>query len=182
MFVALAGSELPLSSGTTQAPPPLPSNDLFLSPTFVQSLATELAVDPVFGPILRGAAAALGRLVDRCGAPVTDPAHTPKGGTFLVRCGLIYRRGQGAADRLCIPAGGGLLAQVLCDCHDSPLAGILGVPRRGRWCGALPCWWARIAKSLSTCARTRRASAPRRSTEALAGSCIPCSCRRGAAG
>ena len=118
MFGTLAGSELPLSSGTTQAPQPLPSNDLVLPPTFVQSLATELAVDPVFGPILRGAAAALGRLVDRCGAPVTDPAHTPKGGTFLVRCGLLYRLGQGAADRLCIPAGDGLRAQVLRDCHQ----------------------------------------------------------------
>ena len=53
------------------APPPtVPSNDLFLSPTFVQNLATELAVDPVFGPILRGAATALGRLVDRRGAPI----------------------------------------------------------------------------------------------------------------
>ena len=92
MFFALAGSEIPLSTGTTQAPPPpVPSNDLFLSSTFVKTLATELALDPVFGPVLRGAAAALDRLVDWRGVPVTDPAHTPKGGTFLVRCGLLYR-------------------------------------------------------------------------------------------
>ena len=71
MFIALAGSELPQSTETTLAPPPpVPSNDLFLSPTFVQSLATELAVDPVFGPILRCAATAHGRLVDRRGAPI----------------------------------------------------------------------------------------------------------------
>ena len=85
MFIALAGSELPLSTATTQsqcsAGPAAAETGggLFLSPTLVQSLATEVAIDPVFGPILRGAAAALGRLVDRHGAPVTDPAHTPKG-------------------------------------------------------------------------------------------------------
>ena len=114
MFVALAGAELSLGTGTTTAPsPPVPSDDLFLSPTFVQTLAAELAVDEVFGPIVRGAAAALGKLVDRLGAPIVGPAHTPKGGTFLVRCGLLYRRGQGETDRLCIPAGAGLQAQVL---------------------------------------------------------------------
>jgi hypothetical protein len=38
MFVALAGSELPLGTGTTTAPsPPVPSDDHFLSPTFVQT-------------------------------------------------------------------------------------------------------------------------------------------------
>ena len=51
---------------------------------------------------------ALGKLVDRHGSPVGIPARAPKGGTLLVRCGLLYRRGQGEADRLCIPAGGGL--------------------------------------------------------------------------
>ena len=35
--------------------------------------------------------------------------------------GLLYRRGQGETDRLCIPAGGGLRAQVLHRCHESPL-------------------------------------------------------------
>ena len=114
MFIALAGSELSLGTGTTTAPaPPVPSNDLFLSPTFVQNLAVELAVDTVFGPIVRGAAAALGQLVDRRGAPIVGPAHAPKGGAFLVRCRLLYRRGQGETDRKCIPAGGELRAQVL---------------------------------------------------------------------
>ena len=65
-----------VSTGATPAPPPpVPPNDLFLSPTFVQALATEL--DPIFGPIRRGAAAALSRLVDRHGASVTDPAPNP---------------------------------------------------------------------------------------------------------
>ena len=50
MFVALEGAELLLGTGTTTAPsPPVPSDDFFLSPTFVQTLAAELAVDEVFG-------------------------------------------------------------------------------------------------------------------------------------
>jgi hypothetical protein len=101
MFIALAGAELSLGTGTTPAPsPPVPSDDFFLSPTFVQTLAAELTVDAVFGPIVRGAAAALGKLVDRLGIPLVEPVRAPKGGTFLVRCGLLYRRGQGEADRL----------------------------------------------------------------------------------
>ena len=52
-----------------------------------------------------------------------DPARAaaPKGGTFLVRCVPLYRSGQGETDRLCIPAGGGLRAQGLRQCHDGQL-------------------------------------------------------------
>ena len=64
----------------------------------------------IFGPILLGAAASPGALVDRTGSVVIDKTRSPKGGAFLVRCGLLYRRGQGEADRLCIPAGGALRA------------------------------------------------------------------------
>jgi hypothetical protein len=132
MFVALAGAELTLGTGTTPAPaPPAPSDDLFLSPAFVQTLAAELLTDAMFGPIMKGAAAALGQLVDRRGAAIVDTAHPSKGGTFLVRCGLLYRRGQGSADRLCIPAGGGLRAQVLRECHDGPLGGHFGRTKTG---------------------------------------------------
>ncbi len=53
MFIALAGSELPLGTGRARAPaPPVPSDDFFLSPTFVQTLAVELAVGALFGPIM----------------------------------------------------------------------------------------------------------------------------------
>ena len=108
MSIALAGSELPHHAGSTAAGHVGPWNDLFLSPMFVQTLAQEL---PVFGPILRGAAAAMGRFVDRYGDPVTEHA-----------C---------AADRLCIPAGGGLRAQVLRYCHDGPLGGHSGLAKTG---------------------------------------------------
>ena len=57
MFIALAGAELLLGTGTTAAPsPPVPSDDLFLSPSFIQTLSKDLADDALFGPIMRGAA------------------------------------------------------------------------------------------------------------------------------
>ena len=36
----------------------------------------------------------------------TEMRHTQhlEGSTFLVLCCLLYRRGQGSADRLCVPA------------------------------------------------------------------------------
>jgi hypothetical protein len=54
------GAELSLETGTTTTPSsPVPTDDLVLSPTFVQTLAAVLAVGAVFGHIVRGAAAAL---------------------------------------------------------------------------------------------------------------------------
>ena len=161
MFIALAGSELPLGTGTTTAPPPTPSADFFLAPTFVQTLAAALGVGTFFGPIMRGAAAALGQPVDRHGAPIAATAHTPKGGTFLVRCGLLYRRGQGEADRLCIPAGGRLRAQVLRECHDGPLGGHFGRAKTGSLVRRLAFWVgqdldvAEYVRTCQTCQRTK---------------------------
>ena len=175
MFVALTGSELSLGTGTTTAPsPPVPSDDLFLSPTFVQTLVAELAADAMFGPIVRGAAAALGKLVDRLGSPIVGPTHARKSGTLLVRGGL-YRRGHGKVDRLCIPAAGGLRAQVLRECHDGPLGGLFGRAKTGSLVLRLAFW----VGPPSTRARARRASAPRQSTVASAGSSNPCLCRHG---
>ncbi len=162
MFVSLAGSELSLGTGTTTAPsPPAPSNDLFLSPTFVETLAGALTTDSLFGPIMRGAAAALGKLVDRQGNVVVLDSCPPKGGGFLVRCGLLYRRGQGAADRLCIPAGGGLRTQVLRECHDGPLGGHFGRAKTGSLVRRLTFWVgqeldvAEYVRSCQTCQRTK---------------------------
>ena len=91
MFVALAGSELDLGTGTTTAPtPPVPSDAHFLAPAFVQTLVRELAVDAFFGPIVRGAAATLGQPVDRHCNTILDASRISPGGTFLVRCGLLY--------------------------------------------------------------------------------------------
>jgi len=162
MFAPLAGAELALGTGTTTAPsPPTPSDDQFLSPAFVQRLAAALTTDTLFGPIVRGAAAALGRLVDRLGAPIVDPARTPKGGAFLVRCGLLYRRGQGEADRLCVPAGSGLREQVLRECHDGPLGGHFGRAKTGSLVRRLAFWVgqdgdvAEYVRSCQICQRTK---------------------------
>jgi hypothetical protein len=162
MFIALTSAELSLGTGTTMAPLPLvPSNDHFLSPTFVETLVAELAVHALFGPIVRGAAAALGQLVDRLGTPIVEPASAPKGGTFLVRCGLLYRSGQGEADRLCIPAGGRLCAQVLRECHDGPLGGHFGRTKTGSLVRRLAFWVgqdvdvAEYVRSCQTCQRTK---------------------------
>jgi hypothetical protein len=75
-----------------------------------QTLVAELSINALFRPIIRGA---VGQLVDRLGTPIGGPACAPTGGTFLVRCGFLYRRRQGEADRLYIPAAGSLRAQVL---------------------------------------------------------------------
>ena len=112
---------------------------------------------------MRGAAAAIGQLVDRLGAPIGSPARAPKGGTFLVRCGLLYRRGQGEADRLCVtvPAGGGLRAQVLRECHDGPLGGHFGRAKTGSLVRRLAFWVgqdvdvAEYVRSCQTCQRTK---------------------------
>jgi hypothetical protein len=69
---------------------------------------------------MRGAAATPGRPVDRHGTAILKASRALPGGTFLGLCGLLYRLGQGDVDRLCIPGGGGVRAQVLRKCHDGP--------------------------------------------------------------
>ncbi len=56
----------------------------------------------------------------------------------MVLCGLLYRRGQGAVDQLCIPAGCGLRAQVLRECHDVPLRCHFGRAKTGSLVRHLP--------------------------------------------
>ena len=119
---------------------------------------------------MRGAAMALGKLVDRHGSPVGIPASAPKGGTLLVRCGLLYRLGplgQGEADRLCIPGGGGLRAQLLNECHDGPIGGHrdFGRAKTGSLIRGLAFWVgqdvdvAEYVRSCQTCQRSERTKA-----------------------
>ncbi len=60
--------------------------------------------------------------------PIGGPARVSdlKGSTFLARCCVLYCRRQGDADRLCIPAGGELRAQVLHKSLDGSLGGNFG--------------------------------------------------------
>ena len=78
MFLALAGSEIPLSVWATSAPPPSvhgPSNDLLLSGAEVQTLPAEPDLDWIFEPIRPRLAGSLIGMVP----PVTDPARTASG-------------------------------------------------------------------------------------------------------
>ena len=136
-FVRLADADLRLHEGTLRAGKAILDPDArFLSPTFVEGLLECTRTDPFFGPISLGATASPGQAVDSLGRAVrhadsgrsrrSGRADVPRGGSFVIRCGLLYREGQGSAARLCIPDGGELRLQVMRDLHDSPLAGHFG--------------------------------------------------------
>jgi len=126
-FTPLTGARVQLLTGEVTVPPnqSLPERH-FLDPTFVAAWSQEVTTDPFFGPIFKGAAATVGGPVDCHGHPVSAPTARPAGGAFIIRCGLLYRRGQGEADRLCVPDGGGLRLKILRECHDTPLGGHFG--------------------------------------------------------
>ncbi len=126
-FTPLAGARLHLVTGeiTVQLHPSQPSRQ-FLAPDFVAALQRELHTDPFFGSIFKGAAATVGGMVDRRGQPVAPTTARLAGGAFLIRCGLLYRRGQGVADQLFIHDGGNLRHRILKECHDTPLGGHFG--------------------------------------------------------
>ena len=151
------------SAGPTSpsAPAASASAHRFLAPDFLDAWRQEVVLDPFFGPIFAGASAALGAVVDRQGQPVSPAACRPAGGAFLLHCGLLYRRGQGEADRLCVPDGGGLRARVLRECHDTPLGGHFGRVKTAALVRASPTGRASSATPPPTSARARSASAPR---------------------
>ncbi len=78
-----------------------------------------------------------------------------------MRCCLLYRRGQVEADLLCIPAGGGLRAQVLRECHDGPLGGHFCRAKTGSLVLRLAFWVgqdvdvAEYVRTCQTCQRTK---------------------------
>ncbi len=122
----------------------------------------ELAVDAFFWPIVQEAGATLGKPVDRYGAAVLDGSRATPGWSFLVRCCLLYLRGQGEADRLCIPASGGLRAQVLRKCHDGPLGGHVGRAKWGLLVRRLAFWVGQdvdVAEYVRTCQTRQRTKA-----------------------
>ena len=126
-FVRLADVDLRLHEGTLRAGKAiLDPDDRFLTPAFVKGLREGTHTDPFFGPIFQGATASPGQAVDSHGRAVQRAkedrrgrADVPRGGIFIIRCGLLYREGQGRAARLCIPEGGGLRTQVMRDLHWS---------------------------------------------------------------
>jgi len=161
-FVSITGARVQLLTGehTVPANPLQPARD-FLAPDFLATWRQEILTDPFFAPIFKGATATVGGLVDRRGQPVSPSTARPAGGTFLIRCGLLYRRGQGEADRLCVPEGGDLRRRILQECHDTPLGGHFGrhktaalVRRLAFWPG-LSTEVAQYVRSCDTCQRTK---------------------------
>ena len=80
----------------------------------------------------------------------------------MIRCGLLYRRGQGAGDRLCVPEGDGLREQVLRECHDGPLGGHFGRAQTQSLVSRLAFWNGQdreVAANLCSCPRCQRVKA-----------------------
>ncbi len=89
---------------------------------------------------------------------------------FLVLCGLLYSRGQGSADRLCIPAGGGLRTQVLCECHYGPLGGHFSRAKTGSLVRRLAFWVGQdrnVVEYVRTCQTYQRMKAEHGGTRVL---------------
>ena len=144
VFVALAGSELLQSSwglarsaaaGTLERP--LPLADVRTDRSDGAGPRPDLRAHPS----RRGGRAGQARRSARRPRHLPGyPARTPKGGTFLEACGLLDHRGQGAADRLCMPVSGWLRAAAR-RCSASVMTarsgGTLAAPRRGPSPGCL---------------------------------------------
>ena len=121
-----------------------------------------MVLDPFFGPIFAGASDALGVAVDRHGQRVSPAACRPAGGAFVLHCGLLYRRGQGEADRLCVPEGGGLRERILRECHDTPLGGHFGRVKTAALARRLAYWPGQqrdVAAYVRTCEICQRTKA-----------------------
>ena len=84
------------------------------------------------------------------------------GGAFILHCGLLYRRGQGEADRLCVPDGGGLRTRILRECHDTPLGGHFGRHKTAALVRRLSYWPGQqrdVASYVRTCEVCQRTKA-----------------------
>ncbi len=95
-------------------PSPLES---FLPRTLWPPGSGEIVTDPFFAPSLKCATSMVGGLVDTKGRAVQPAASRPADWTFII--GLLYRWGQGEADRLCIPEWGNLRQRIISECHNT---------------------------------------------------------------
>ena len=161
-FAPLGGARVQLLTGEVTIPPTTVHPERhFLSPEFVATWKAEIQSDSFFAPIFNGAAASVGVPVDRKGQPIAPSTDRPAGGAFLIRCGLLFRRGQGEADRLCIPEGGDLRRRILQECHDTPLGGHFGRHKTASLVRRLAFWpgqnraVAAYVRSCDTCQRIK---------------------------
>jgi hypothetical protein len=153
-FTPLAGARLHLVTGeiTVQPNSSQPSRQ-FLAPDFVEPCSATCTPISFSDPIFKVAAATIGGMVDRKGQPVAPPTARPAGGAFLIRCDMLYRRGQGEAERLCNPNGGHLLHRILKECHDTPLGGHFGRHKTAALV-RLPAFWPGQTRDVAEYVRT----------------------------
>ncbi len=88
-----------MALGCSYSPGPHLPERHFLAPDFITTWTQAITgADLFFAPIFKGAAATIGGAVDCKGQPVSSAAARPAGGNFVIRCGLLYRRGQEAVE------------------------------------------------------------------------------------
>ena len=147
--------------GTVRLAHPGESRNVHQSVTLLEAIE-EFRFDVRHVPGKRNPADSLTRQEPTRSVPsVRSAAARPAGGAFLIRCGLLYRRGQGEADRLCIPNGGGLRQRILRECHDTPLGGHFGRHKTASLTRMLTFWPGQTrdvgeyVRSCDTCQRTK---------------------------
>ena len=94
VFMPLTGARVQLLTCGVTVPPSLTQPERhFLAPDFIDAWCQEVTTDPFLVPSSRGLlllCGGVGRLSSR---PVATSANRPAGGAFIIRCGLLYRRG-----------------------------------------------------------------------------------------
>ena len=160
LFAALAAAPPAFTPVTNSADPGGACH--FLAPEFVAELCSLLSADAFFGPIMVGALASPGVVVDASGAPLPDPDARSRRRAYIARAGLLYRKGSlHRGDRLCVPAGGLVRLRVLRELHDCPLGGHFGrdktmaLVRRTVWWPNLEADVLAFLKSCPVCQRVK---------------------------
>ncbi len=130
----------------------------FLHADFAAAIRAALPSDTVLGPLLAAAQPHPSDPVDAAGAP--RPVTRAVRSNFVCRDGLLYRCSS-RGDRLCVPAAGGLRAQVLGELHATPLGGHFGrdkalaLARRSVWRPGLSAEVEEYVRTCRTCQRVK---------------------------
>ena len=154
----LLAATIPAPGAAFVHPGPDFSTPQFLYADFTSALRAALLQDLELGSLAAAALAASGAVAV---SGVVNATRDHR--SFLLRYGLLYRRGQ-RGDRLCIPAAGGLRLQVFAELHFTPLGGHFGrdktlaLARRSVWWPGLP--QSRSTSDRFTCHWTANASKP----------------------
>ena len=123
-FTPLVGARIRLITGEVPVPPNLTQPERhFLAPDFVDAWQREAPSIPSSGLSASGLPPRHGgRRGPFQGSIVTAVTNLPAGKAFIIRCGLLFRRDEGKADRLCVTGG-----VCFADTHTA------GAPRHTPW-------------------------------------------------